>query len=48
MAKRLSVLWRDKQIEYTRLTSMSGRYSALLGSDPAQACALRPSVSASI
>jgi 2-haloacid dehalogenase len=23
---RLSVLWRDKQIEYTRLTSMSGRY----------------------
>ena len=22
----LSVLWRDKQIEYTRLTSMSGRY----------------------
>ena len=24
--ERLSVLWRDKQIEYTRLTSMSGRY----------------------
>jgi len=23
---RLSVLWRDKQIEYTRLTSMSGQY----------------------
>ena len=22
----LAVLWRDKQIEYTRLTSMSGRY----------------------
>jgi len=22
----LSVLWRDKQIEYTRLTSMSGQY----------------------
>jgi 2-haloacid dehalogenase len=22
----LSVLWRDKQIEYTRITSMSGRY----------------------
>jgi 2-haloacid dehalogenase len=24
--ERLSQLWRDKQIEYTRLTSMSGRY----------------------
>jgi len=24
--ERLSVLWRDKQIEYTRLCSMSGRY----------------------
>jgi 2-haloacid dehalogenase len=24
--ERLSVLWRDKQIEYTRLTSMSSRY----------------------
>lgn len=24
--EQLSVLWRDKQIEYTRLTSMSGRY----------------------
>jgi 2-haloacid dehalogenase len=24
--ERLSILWRDKQIEYTRLTSMSGRY----------------------
>jgi 2-haloacid dehalogenase len=24
--ERLSVLWRDKQIEYSRLTSMSGRY----------------------
>jgi len=24
--ERLSVLWRDKQIEYTRLTSMSGHY----------------------
>lgn len=24
--ERLSVLWRDKQLEYTRLTSMSGRY----------------------
>jgi 2-haloacid dehalogenase len=24
--ERLSVLWRDKQIEYARLTSMSGRY----------------------
>ena len=24
--ERLSLLWRDKQIEYTRLTSMSGRY----------------------
>ena len=24
--ERLAVLWRDKQIEYTRLTSMSGRY----------------------
>jgi 2-haloacid dehalogenase len=24
--ERLSVLWRDKQIEYTRLTSMSGKY----------------------
>jgi len=24
--ERLSVLWRDKQIEYTRLVSMSGRY----------------------
>jgi len=24
--ERLSVLWRDKQIEYTRLTSMSGQY----------------------
>ena len=23
---RLSVLWRDKQIDYTRLTSMSGQY----------------------
>jgi 2-haloacid dehalogenase len=23
---RISVLWRDKQIEYTRLTSMSGQY----------------------
>jgi 2-haloacid dehalogenase len=23
--ERLSVLWRDKQIEYTRLSSMSGR-----------------------
>jgi 2-haloacid dehalogenase len=23
---RLAALWRDKQIEYTRLTSMSGRY----------------------
>lgn len=23
---RLSVLWRDKQIDYTRLTSMSGKY----------------------
>ena len=22
----LGVLWRDKQIEYTRLTSMSGQY----------------------
>src|SRR6186713_2535085 len=25
MGERLSVLWRDKQIEYTRLTSMSGQ-----------------------
>jgi 2-haloacid dehalogenase len=25
MGERLGVLWRDKQIEYTRLTSMSGR-----------------------
>jgi 2-haloacid dehalogenase len=24
--ERLSVLWRDKQIDYTRLTSMSGQY----------------------
>ena len=24
--ERLSVLWRDKQIDYTRITSMSGRY----------------------
>ena len=24
--ERLSILWRDKQIDYTRLTSMSGRY----------------------
>ncbi len=24
--ERVSVLWRDKQIEYTRLTSMSGKY----------------------
>src|SRR5258708_6748865 len=24
--ERLGVLWRDKQIEYTRLTSMSGQY----------------------
>jgi 2-haloacid dehalogenase len=24
--ERLAVLWRDKQIDYTRLTSMSGRY----------------------
>ena len=24
--QRLSVLWRDKQIDYTRLTSMSGQY----------------------
>ena len=24
--RALSVLWRDKQIEYTRLTSMSGHY----------------------
>ena len=24
--ERLALLWRDKQIEYTRLTSMSGRY----------------------
>jgi 2-haloacid dehalogenase len=24
--ERVSVLWRDKQIEYTRLTSMSGQY----------------------
>jgi 2-haloacid dehalogenase len=24
--ERLAVLWRDKQIEYTRLTSMSGHY----------------------
>src|SRR5438105_9960459 len=24
--ERLATLWRDKQIEYTRLTSMSGRY----------------------
>jgi 2-haloacid dehalogenase len=24
--ERLSVMWRDKQIEYTRLTSMSGQY----------------------
>jgi 2-haloacid dehalogenase len=24
--ERLSLLWRDKQIDYTRLTSMSGRY----------------------
>ena len=24
--ERLAALWRDKQIEYTRLTSMSGRY----------------------
>ena len=24
--ERLAVLWRDKQIEYTRLASMSGRY----------------------
>ena len=24
--ERISVLWRDKQIEYTRLTSMSGQY----------------------
>jgi 2-haloacid dehalogenase len=24
--ERLTVLWRDKQIEYTRLTSMSGRW----------------------
>ena len=23
--ERLAVLWRDKQIEYTRLSSMSGR-----------------------
>src|SRR5512137_1094001 len=23
---KLALLWRDKQIEYTRLTSMSGRY----------------------
>jgi 2-haloacid dehalogenase len=25
MGERIGVLWRDKQIEYTRLTSMSGR-----------------------
>ena len=25
MGERLGVLWRDKQIEYTRLSSMSGR-----------------------
>ena len=24
--ERLALLWRDKQIEYTRLVSMSGRY----------------------
>ena len=24
--ERLSLLWRDKQIEYSRLRSMSGRY----------------------
>ena len=24
--ERLSILWRDKQIDYTRLTSMSGQY----------------------
>ena len=24
--ERLAVLWRDKQIEYTRLVTMSGRY----------------------
>lgn len=24
--ERLAVIWRDKQIDYTRLTSMSGRY----------------------
>lgn len=24
--ERLSLLWRDKQIDYTRITSMSGRY----------------------
>ena len=25
LGERLGVLWRDKQIEYTRLTSMSGQ-----------------------
>src|SRR5678816_25772 len=25
MGERIGVLWRDKQIEYTRLSSMSGR-----------------------
>src|SRR3982750_4082148 len=25
MGERLGILWRDKQIEYTRLSSMSGR-----------------------
>ena len=29
--ERLSVLWRDKQIEYTRLTSMSGHAASTTG-----------------
>ena len=32
--ERLALLWRDKQIEYTRLTSMSRPLPAVLGADP--------------
>ena len=35
--ERLSLLWRDKQIEYTRLVSMSGRESAPTGGTAAAA-----------
>lgn len=34
----LSVLWRDKQIEYTRLRAMAGRYKPF-GISPLMLCA---------